>query len=268
MAGRRPPSLRSFAKRTVPAGRDVRPVMSEGVFVDLRRRVPLFARLPAADLRIAAKSTRSLAKPKGATIFDEGSPADCCYVITSGRAKVVLSGGATAEVILGTVEAHELVGELSLLDNSPRSAGLVALEECQLLRLPNDAFQELRNNRAFEDKLVVHVTAMLRRATDQLGAIYTYDSAERVAWCLARLALRTGRRVNGAMVISPRPPHQELADMTGCSRETVTRVLTHLQKSKSVSMEGDSLTLSDSAFKRYLEIEQAACTGRDMSRIV
>src|SRR5262245_18763477 len=249
-------------------GEMLRPVMSEDVVVELLQQVPLFANLPVGDLRIAARRTRSLTRAKGATIFDEGSPADCCYVITFGRAKVVLSGAEASEVILGTVEAHELVGELSLLDGSPRSAGLVALEECHLLWLPNAAFQELRNNRAFEDRLVVHVTAMLRRATEQLRAIYTYDSAERVAWCLARLAIRTGRRINGAMVISPRPPHQELADMTGCSRETVTRVLTHLQKSKSVSMEGESLTLSDSAFKRYLEIEKAACAGKDSSRHV
>ncbi|HMF97884.1 MAG TPA: Crp/Fnr family transcriptional regulator [Vicinamibacterales bacterium] len=242
--------------------------MSEDVVVELLRRVPLFASLPAADLRIAAKSTRAFTKQKGATIFDEGSPADCCYVITSGRAKVVLSGGKTSEVILGTVEAHELVGELSLLDNSPRSAGLVALEECQLLRLPNAAFQALRNNRAFEDKLVVHVTAMLRRATEQLRAIYTYDSAERVAWCLARLAVRTGRRVNGAMVISPRPPHQELADMTGCSRETVTRILLQFQKANWVRHDGESMTLNDSPFQRYLEIERAASRGRDLAQVV
>src|SRR5262249_23844371 len=242
--------------------------MSEDVVVGLVQGVRVFGSVPAAVLRTAAKSTRSLVKHKGATIFDEGSPADCCYVITSGRAKVVLSGGEASEVILGTVEAHELVGELSLLDNSPRSAGLVALEECQLLRLPDAAFQELRHNRAFEDKLVVHVTAMLRRATEQLRAIYTYDSAERVAWCLARLAIRTGRRVNGAMVISPRPPHQELADMTGCSRETVTRILLQFQKANWVRQDGDSMTLNDSSFQRYLEIERAASRGRDVAQVV
>jgi CRP/FNR family cyclic AMP-dependent transcriptional regulator len=242
-------------------------MMSEDVVVKLLQRVALFAAVPEADLRAAAKDTRSVIKRKAATIFDEGSPADSCFVITSGRAKIVLSGREATEVILGTVEPLELVGELSLLDNSPRSAGLVALEESQLLRMPKAAFQQLRSNRAFEDRLVVHVTAMLRRATEQLRAIYTYDSAERVAWCLARLAIRTGRQVGEALVI-PRPPHQELADMTGCSRETVTRVLTQLQKSNWISADGESLKLDGTAFRRYLEIEKSTRAGIETTRIV
>src|SRR5262245_61586156 len=135
--------------------------MPEDVVFGLLRRVPLFASLPAADLQRAAKTVRSIAKKKGARIFEEGSVADSCFVLTSGRAKVVISGQAGTEVILGTVEPFELVGELALLDNSPRSAGLVALDDCHLLRLTKPAFDDLRNNRAFEDKLVVHVTSML-----------------------------------------------------------------------------------------------------------
>ena len=245
----------------------MRHVMSEELVVSFLQRVPLFAGLPAADLRAAARETRQLIKRKSATIFEEGSPADSCFVITAGRAKVVLSGPEATEVILGTVEPMELVGELSLLDSSRRSAGLVALEECQLLRLPKASFLQLRRNQAFEDRLVIHVTAMLRRATEQLRAIYTYDSAERVAWSLARLAIRSGRRVNGIVVISSQP-HQQLADMTGCSRETVTRVLTQLQKSKWINTEGDSWTLDESLFKRYLDVERAASNAEETTRVV
>ena len=243
-------------------------VMSENVVFQLLQQVPLFAGLPAAELRTAAKEIRSIVKAKSATIFDEGSPADACYVLTSGRAKVVLAGEQATEVILGTVEPMELVGELSLLDGSSRSAGLVALEETQLLRLPKAAFQQLRNNRAFEDKLVVHVTGMLRRATEQLRAIYTYDSTERVAWCVARLAIRSGRRVGATHVISPRPTHQELADMTGCSRETVTRILAQFHKARAVSVESDALVLNDAAFKKYIYVEDAATSRLEVARFV
>ena len=109
---------------------------------------------------------------------------------------------------------------------------------------------------------------MLRRATEQLRVIYTYSSAERVAWCLARLALRTGgRRVAGAIVIA-RPPHHELADMTGCTRETVTRVLLQLKRLKWVDWDAASLRLTESAFKRYLDVERAATHAADVSRVV
>jgi len=246
----------------------VRAAMSEEVVFGLLRRVPLFAALPPSDLRSAAARAHSMSRKKGARIFEEGSSGDSCYVLTSGRAKVVLSGQAASEVILGTVEPFELVGELALIDRSPRSAGLVAIEDCQLIQLPSAAFLELRRNGAFEDKLVAHVATMLRRATEQLRAIYTYSSTERVAWCLARLGSRTGRRAGDAIVISPRPPHQELADMTGCSRETVTRILRHLKRSRWVTWDRQSLNLSARAFKRYLDVEEAAASGGEMARVV
>lgn len=227
------------------------------------RRVQLFQVVSDTELQALAQSVRVENKRKGARIFDEGSAADGCYVLASGRAKVVLSGPDGAEIVLGLVGPSDLVGELSLLDHSSRSAGLVALEECQLIRISSAAFSALRNNRAFEDRLVVSITLMLRRATEQLRAIYTYTSAERVAWGLARLASRTGRREGGAIIVTPRPLHQELADMTGCTRETVSRTLLELKRAKSVTWSSTSMTIVEAAFSEYLELEQAI--GRSTS---
>jgi CRP-like cAMP-binding protein len=228
----------------------------------------LFGDVPPADLRSVAENARAFSVKKSGRIFEEGSPADSCFVITSGRAKVVLSGDSGTEIILGTVEPFELVGELALLDNSNRSAGLVALERCHLIRLSRASFSGLRNNRAFEDKLVVHVTSMLRRATEQLRAIYTYSSAERVSWCLARLASRMGTRAGGWIVISPRPPQQELAEMTGCSRETVSRVLGILEHKKRIRSDAVSYSLDEKAFRRYLENEPGTRGGAEVTRLV
>lgn len=245
----------------------MRAAMSEEVVSGLLRRVPLFASLAPSDLRALAASAHSLSRKKGARIFEEGSSGDSCYILTSGRAKVVLSGPAATELILGTVEPFELVGELALIDSFPRSAGLVATEDSQLIQLPGAAFRELRKNRSFEDQLVAHVAAMLRGATEQLRAIYTYSSSERVAWCLARLGSRKGRRIGDAIVISPRPAHQELADMTGCTRETVTRILRQLKQSRSVAWDDQSLRLSARAFKRYLQLEDPSASS-EIARVV
>src|SRR6059058_1141651 len=114
--------------------------MTEDVLLGLFRRVPLFANVPAPELQAAARTARVLSKRKAARIFEEGSPADSCFVLTSGRAKVVLSGQIDTEIILGTIEPFELVGELALLDNSLRSAGLVAMEDCRLIVLPGASF--------------------------------------------------------------------------------------------------------------------------------
>jgi len=241
--------------------------MNEDVIFGFLQRVPLFAALPAGDLRVAARQARAITRKKGVTIFDEGSPADSCYVITSGRAKVVLAGSGATEVILNTVEPLELVGELSLLDGSPRSAGLVALEECQLLRLPKAAFHQLRSNRQFEDRLIAHVAAMLRRSTEQVRAICTYNSKELISWGLARLAVHQGRRDGDWIVIAPKPSDEALAAMLGCQRETVNRVLSDFRKKRWVVIAQGLLTLSVAAFEMYLDIARAT-NGVDTTRVV
>ena len=67
----------------------MRAAMSEEVVSGLLRRVPLFASLAPSDLRALAASAHSLSRKKGARIFEEGSSGDSCYILTSGRAKVV-----------------------------------------------------------------------------------------------------------------------------------------------------------------------------------
>jgi CRP/FNR family cyclic AMP-dependent transcriptional regulator len=235
----------------------VRAAMTPAVIFDLLQRVPLFSALPAIDLQAAAAGARSISRKKGARIFEENSPADSCYVLVTGRAKVVISGDAGVDITLGLVGPFELLGELALLDNSTRSAGLIALDDCQLIQIGRAAFLALRNNRQFEDKLVAHVTAILRRATEQLRVIYSYSSADRLSWCLARLASSNGERRGRALVISPRPTHQELADMTGCSRETVTRMLLKLKRENAIAWTDDDLLVDEHAFKRFLDIERS-----------
>jgi CRP/FNR family transcriptional regulator, cyclic AMP receptor protein len=194
-----------------------------------------------------------VATRRSARIFEEGTLADCCFVLAKGRAKVVINGRAGAEITLGIVESFDLVGEVALLDDSTRTASLVAVENCLLIRIPKTAFNRLREIYGFEYRLVAHAVGILRRATEQLRAIHTLNSPQRVAWCLGRLASQRGVRRGEAIVIAPRPSHQDLADMTGCTRETVSRVLTQLKLRRWIDWSGDAFTLNPKAFGPYID---------------
>jgi CRP-like cAMP-binding protein len=80
-----------------------------------------------------------------------------------------------------------VVGEIALLDRSTRSARLVAVEDCQFIKLPVASFDALRaSNQAFAAKVIANVTSTLRESNDQLRVICTYRSLGKVAWCLDR----------------------------------------------------------------------------------
>lgn len=225
--------------------------MSTAVIKEWLKSVPLFAELSDTEFDMVASTSRLLTTKKGARIFEEGTPADCCYVLTSGRAKLVLSAEGGTEIILGVLNPKDLVGEVALLDHSDRSADLIATEESHFIRIPKTSFDALRRNFRFEERIVTHAMSLLRGANDQLRGIFALPSVARVAWCLARLARREGRR-KGATVVIPKRPHQELAEMSGCQRETVTRALATLQKKNCVTWDDETITLDVEMLQRVL----------------
>jgi CRP-like cAMP-binding protein len=218
------------------------------------KAVPLFSDLSAAELDALASVCRPVVFRRGARIFEEGAPADCCFVLTAGRAQVSLAGNNGTEIVLNIVMPPDLVGEVALLDKSVRSASLVAAETCHLIRIPAAALDALRRNMRFEDRLVAELVATLRESDDRVRVISTFPSISRVAWCLGRIARHSGRR-EGAGIVIPKTPHSELAEMAGCTRETVSRALTTLKRKKCLTWDSRSIRLDIDNMQRYLTTE-------------
>lgn len=226
--------------------------MLRPVSIELLRKAPLFALLPAAVLNDVAEATTLVSRQSTARIFEEGSPADSCYLLTSGRAKIVISGANASEITIGIVHPFALVGEIALIDGMPRSAGFVAIDDCRLLQIPRRSFLALRQHREFDGQLMTHVATTLRRATEQLRAIYTFDAVERVAWCVAHMAGDKGRLVGREIAVVPKPSHRELAEMTGSSRETVSRALLRLRKMRWLRWDRSGFYMDTKAVGRYV----------------
>jgi CRP/FNR family cyclic AMP-dependent transcriptional regulator len=222
--------------------------------ISVLKTVPLFHGLPADHLEALASNARLTNFKKGARIFEEGAAADCCYVLTSGKARVVLSGSSGTEILLQIVAPPALVGEIALLDNSTRSASLIASEPCHLLRIPAAALLSLRKDPDFEDRLVRGLIRILRASEDRVRVITTFPAVKRVAWCLGRVARAGGRREGGAIVVA-KPAHHDLAEMAGCTRETVSRALQVLRRRKYVSWDDEIMQIDVEAMQRYLTTE-------------
>ena len=221
------------------------------------KSVPLFSMLSEAQLQTLAAASGSVTVQKYGRIFEEGSPGDCCYVLTAGEARVILTGDDETEMLIATIRPRMIVGELALLDGSPRSAALVAAQACRFIRIPAPAFEELRQSAAFEQRLVKHVASRLRDTNEHIRGVSSGTSIARVAWCLSRIARQEGTLDRGGILI-PKKAHRELADMAGCSRETVTRALGTLRRKRCVSWSSKTMRLEVDALQRYVRVELRA----------
>ena len=214
-------------------------------YTELLQRVALFHNIEPEELdRIATLLTpRDYAKD--AQVVAQDAPGDALFIIAKGRMKVVLFGDGGREVILSILKAGEVFGEMSLLDDLPRSANVVALEESTVLILKREAFADhISKSPKTGLNVMAELSRRLRRADEIIGNLATLDVYGRVAHIMIDLAKKDGEEVEEGILIRERPTQQDIASMIGTSRETVSRVLSEFQRRGFVEMRGREILLS------------------------
>jgi CRP-like cAMP-binding protein len=142
-------------------------------------------------------------------------------------------------VILSLLGAGDFFGEMALLDNEPRSATAIAVEDSELLSLHRNDFQNvLSDNRSITVGLIKVLTARLRRANHQISTLALLDVYGRVARVIVDMAREEGRRLKDGRIAFRRATHQEIANRIGTTRETVTRMLKDLERQGMIHIEG------------------------------
>ncbi|MGH8737549.1 MAG: cyclic nucleotide-binding domain-containing protein, partial [Burkholderiales bacterium] len=104
------------------------------------RAVPLFSSVPDEQLRTLATVVTRKSVARSATVMVAGDLTDSLYIILAGRLKVMMSDADGKEVILSILGPGEFFGEMGLIDDSPRSASVVAIEPCELLSIAKRDF--------------------------------------------------------------------------------------------------------------------------------
>ena len=208
----------------------------------LLRNVPLLSLLSDAELALLARVVARKSYARGSQILVAGNPTDSLYILISGRVKVFMSDLDGKEVILAILEPNEFVGEMGLIDNSPRSANVVALEPCEVVCISKSDFK-----RCLADNFDMAMTVMrglvkrLREADKQIGSLALMDVFGRVA----RLLLETAEVIDGEKVVTRKLYKQDIARMIGASREMVSRVMKHLQEVGYIEVRGDTIVIRD-----------------------
>jgi CRP/FNR family transcriptional regulator, cyclic AMP receptor protein len=208
---------------------------------DFLATVPLFSGIDRTELQRFADMTRERFYPRGSVILFENDPGDSLFVVRQGRVKVVLIGEDGREVILGVLGVSDHFGELSLIDDRPRSAHVIAMDDSHLLVLRREDFRKrVEASPAVAWALLGELSRRLRRADEKIGGLVLLDVPGRIARLLLDLADESG-----GTTIEKRLTHQTIAQMIGASRETVSRAMKDFQEANWVSIERRRITLAD-----------------------
>lgn len=191
--------------------------------LDLIRRVPLFTMLtPAQAESLAAAVTKKRFK-RGEILVEQGKKTNSLYIMLSGRTRVVMTDSKGREVILATLRAGDYLGEMSLIDNEPHSATVIAEQQVDVLALGRETFlQCLMENAALSFAVMHGLVQRLRRASQNISSLALVGVYGRVAKVLLDAALQDE---TGGMLIREKVSRQDIAKMVGASREMVSRVM-------------------------------------------
>ena len=218
----------------------------------LLKGVDLFSDLTAEQLGLLANLVVVQDFNRDETVVLEG---DCSmkalYLIASGTVQVYMTGVDGRETILSFLERGDFFGEMSLIDGEPRSASVRTVTDAQLMIIHREPFLTLiRQTPEIAMSLLSEMSKRLRKANKQIGSLSTMSVSGRVAGTLLNLMEERGMRIhtdNGQMVtvIHNRPTQQQLADMSGTTRETVSRICSLLVKANAIAMTGKDIVIFD-----------------------
>jgi CRP/FNR family transcriptional regulator, cyclic AMP receptor protein len=217
--------------------------MATMVSTAVLKAVPLFSSFPEEQLRTVAGFVVRKSVTRSTTVMAAGDATDSLYIVLSGRLKVLMSDVDGKEVILSILAPGEFFGEMGLIDDSPRSASVVAIEPCELLSIAKRDFKKcLADNAEMAMAVMRGLVKRLREADRKIGSLALLDVYGRVA----RLLLDMAETVEGEKVVTKRLPKQDIAKMIGASREMVSRVMKDLQMGGYIEMRGSNIVLRDS----------------------
>lgn len=210
------------------------------------RHFPFFEELTEEELRAISSMVITRTYEKGRNVFLEGEEGDELYIIKSGVINIYRIDEAR-EIILAIFGEGDFFGEMAVLENEQvRSASAKTMEKSILYALKRQDFMSLLNrNPNISMKMLKTTLDRLRKANELITNLTILDARTRVIRMILRLADQHGIQHKDGVLINLKLTHQQIADMTGTVRETVTKILLELQNEKLIHIEKKKIMIYD-----------------------
>ena len=211
---------------------------------ELIRSAPFFEKLPEETVERAIAQVVVRWHPSNQVILLENDWGSSVYFILEGWVKIRTYNLDGKEVTLNIIGKGELFGEMAPLDEVPRSTDVITLAPTLIGNMPATDFVHLIHT---EPKAGIQLAQLMARRLRQVNRrlrLRESDSTSRVADILLFLADGQGKRTAEGVEI-PNLPHRELSSLSGLARETVTRVLSKLEKKALILRDRDRLCIPD-----------------------
>ena len=188
--------------------------------------LPMFAGLDAAGQDDLLREARSVRYPKDAAVFEQGAEADRFFVLLHGHLRVEKTTPQGNQIVIRYVSAGELFGVAQAMNLQHYPATAVAAVESIALGWPSSSWQRLiAKYPSLASSALQTVGRRLQDTQTRVIEISNEQVEQRVAHALLRLAKQAGRKVEAGIEIDFPISRRDIAEMTGTTLHTVSRIL-------------------------------------------
>lgn len=181
---------------------------------------------------------------KNQPIYFPKEPSTSIYFLKKGRVKLSRMSPEGKEMIIGLVNRGEVFGELAYLDEAERKDFATTMDEVLVCAINKEDFKEfVERNPELNLRLTKLMGLKLKKYSERIEELVFKDAEQRVISFLLRLADENGKKVGDEIFVKPFLKHQDIAELTACSRQTVNSVLTDLREKGVINFDRKKLII-------------------------
>lgn len=208
--------------------------------------LPAFAGLDGRDLDAILSRARSSRFPKDSEVFGQEEEATSFFLLLSGHIRVVRTSPEGHQVIARYITEGELFGIAIAMGRTTYPASAVAAVDCVVLAWPNSAWAELQSRfPAFGASAYRTIGSRLQDTQAQVMEMSTQQVEQRIAHALLRIVSQSGRKTSQGIEIDFPITRQDIAEMTGTTLHTVSRLLSAWEDQGIVRSGRQKVTVTD-----------------------
>lgn len=210
------------------------------------KHINLFSALTPPELQEMDRITRMQEVKKRQPIYLPGDPSTTVYLLKKGRVKIATTASSGKEITFEILEPGEIFGELEVLEDAPRETQAEALDDALICAIRREDFDHyLRRHPDLALNLTKLIGLRLRKIQSRVEDLVFRDVPARLAHLLIELSKTEGVSDVAGTRLRAKLTHQEMANLIGCSRETVSATLGHFRDQGLIRMEARTITILD-----------------------
>ena len=210
------------------------------------KHIRLFDGISPSEMQEMEKITRMEEVKKRQPLYLPGDPSSNVYLLKKGRVKIANTASSGKEVTFDILDPGEIFGELDVLEDAPRSTSAETLDDALICVIPRKDFdQYLAMHPTVMFKLTKLIGLRLKKIQSRVEDLVFRDVPARLAHLLVELSKTEGVAEKQGIRLKVKLTHQEMANLIGCSRETVSSTLGQFRDEGFLQLDGRTMTILD-----------------------